>query len=248
MPNDPEKKPFSKRHGYKSKPKEITIWKHAPEALRYEVLTTTREIGYTPYLIREVICKILRVRPDENNRSEYPNIWEEAQSHVYGCEWFKFYDFVEKLYERMARSEDDSPNTGYKTQRDEQKLAGAFNEFCVDEGIGWQLKNGRVVARGSESFESNTSAAVEALESSGRKTASSEMHEALRDLSRRPEPDLTGAIQHSIAALECVARDICGDARATLGDIIKRYPDTIPKPLDASIEKAWGARRGWRGT
>jgi hypothetical protein len=43
-----------------------------------------------------------------------------------------------------------------------------------------------------------------------------------------------------MAALECVARDVCGDERATLGEIIKRYPGTIPKPLDDSVAKAWG--------
>ena len=85
---------------------------------------------------------------------------------------------------------------------------------------------------------------MEALESAGRKTASSEMHEALSDLSRRPEPDLTGAVQHAMAALECVARDVCDDPKKTLGEVIKHYPGTIPKPLDGSIEKAWGFASG----
>ncbi len=43
-----------------------------------------------------------------------------------------------------------------------------------------------------------------------------------------------------MAALECVARDVCGDEHATLGEIIKKYPGTIPKPLDDSVSKAWG--------
>lgn len=41
-----------------------------------------------------------------------------------------------------------------------------------------------------------------------------------------------------MAALECVARDVCGDEQATLGEIIKRYLGT--KPLDDSVAKAWG--------
>ena len=67
--------------------------------------------------------------------------------------------------------------------------------------------------------------------------ARDEIHEALFDLSRRPEADLTGTIQHTRAALECVARDVCGDERATLGEVIKRYPETISKPLDESVAK-----------
>ena len=43
-----------------------------------------------------------------------------------------------------------------------------------------------------------------------------------------------------MAALECIARDVCGDEHATLGEVIKRYPGTIPKPLDDSVAKAWG--------
>ncbi|HEV2398599.1 MAG TPA: hypothetical protein VGS27_16765 [Candidatus Sulfotelmatobacter sp.] len=43
-----------------------------------------------------------------------------------------------------------------------------------------------------------------------------------------------------MAALECVAGDVCGDKQATLGEIIKRYPGTITTPLDDSVATAWG--------
>jgi hypothetical protein len=110
----------------------------------------------------------------------------------------------------------------------------------IDAHSSRQMMHGEVVTRGTETFESNVHGAVDALEAVGRATASGEIHEALMDLSRRPEADLTGAVQHAMAALECVARDVCGDERATLGEIIKRYPGTIPKPLDDSVAKAWG--------
>lgn len=85
-----------------------------------------------------------------------------------------------------------------------------------------------------------TRGAVAILGESGQSTAGTELHEAIQDLSRRPEPDPTGAVQHAMAALECVAREITGDSKATLGEIIKRFPDAIPKPLDSAIDKAWG--------
>ena len=80
------------------------------------------------------------------------------------------------------------------------------------------------------------------LEESNRPTASSEIKEAIQDLSKRPEPDVTGAIHHAMAALECVARDICGDSSATLGNILQRYPDELdlPRPLDDGLKKFWG--------
>lgn len=78
------------------------------------------------------------------------------------------------------------------------------------------------------------------LAEAGFPTASQEIREALADLSRRPEPDLTGALHHAIAGLECVAREACEDPNLTLGKIIQQYPDLFPKPLDAAVEKAWG--------
>ena len=59
--------------------------------------------------------------------------------------------------------------------------------------------------------------------------------------SRRDEKaaTTTGAAHHAMNALECVARDVCGDERATLGQILDRYSDLIPRPLDTAVEKAW---------
>jgi hypothetical protein len=77
-----------------------------------------------------------------------------------------------------------------------------------------------------------------ALEQADKRTAASELREANADLFRR-QPDLTGAVQHALAALECVAREHCGD-NATFGKLLERYPDLFPRPLDVGIEKIWG--------
>ncbi|MCC6191908.1 MAG: hypothetical protein IT318_23000 [Anaerolineales bacterium] len=236
---DNNKKPFSKRHGYRSAPKEITIWEDAPETLRHFVLDTAVKMEFGPNRLRRVICPVLHVRPDPNNWTEYPNVWDEVQDLVYGCDWFLFYDFVEALYRALSEHlpEDTSFGPGYTLGH---LFQDALNEFFVDEGIGWQMVDGEIITRGTETFESNIHSAVEALGAANRLTAQNEIHEAIGDLSRRPEADLTGAIQHAMAALECVARDVCGDEKATLGEVIKRYPNTIPKPLDESVSKAWG--------
>ena len=238
MAIDSPKKPFSKRHGFKRDAKEITIWEDAPESLRHFVIDKLNEI-WSPSSIRDEICSVLHVRPNPDNWSEYPNIWDEAQSLIYNCDWFLFYDFVERCFKQLSM---------FRSRRldDESALDRAvsfendLNEFFVDEGIGWQMIGGELAIRGSETFESNVHGAIEVLEQANRLTARDEIHEALLDLSRRPEADLTGAIQHAMAALECVARNVCGDERATLGEIIKKYPGIIPKPLDEAVSKAWG--------
>jgi len=239
MALDSPKKPFSKRHGYCSAPKEIAVWEDAPEPLRHFVLETAVEMKFGPSDLRGAICSVLRVRPDASNWSEYPNIWNEAERRVYGCEWFRFYDFVEKVYQGLS-TRWPNENSGLNGPKRGRRFEEALNEFFIDEGIGWQMIQGEIVTRGTETFESNVHGAVDVLEAAGRATARDEIHEALIDLSRRPDADLTGAIQHAMAALECVARDVCGDARATLGEVIKRYPGTIPKPLDESVSRAWG--------
>lgn len=235
MAIDSPKRPFSKRHGY-TKPKEITIWEDAPESLRRFVLDQLGAAGYSASAIRQMICSVLLVRPGAIWSNE---IWPEAENLVYGCEWFKMYDFIEFSYGELGRIRPKEYSEDEGLARS-QAYQDALNEFFVDEGIGWQMVGGEIITRGTETFESNVHGAVEALELAGRLTARDEIHEALLDLSRRPEADLTGAIQHAMAALECVARDVCGDERATLGEVIRRYPNTIPKPLDESVSKAWG--------
>src|SRR5215831_12229405 len=81
--------------------------------------------------------------------------------------------------------------------------------------------------------------AAPALQETGLKAAECEIHEALADLSRRPKADITGAIQHAMAALECVARAVSGDSSPTLGKLLDRHPGLIPKPLDAVVEMTW---------
>jgi hypothetical protein len=229
------RKPFSKRHGYLIQPREIAIREDAPENLRHFVLSTAVELGLGPHALREDACAILHVRPDPNNWSPYPNVWEEVQELIYGCQWFRVYDFIECLYRRFHDMDEDTPR-----KRRAGEFRQALNEFLAEESIGWQLLDGEIVTRGTEAFEDAVKRAGAALEKVGRETARHEIHEALTDLSRMPKPDLTGAVQHAMAALECVARDVCGDPKATLGDILKRNPDLIPKPLDTAVEKAWG--------
>jgi hypothetical protein len=71
-------------------------------------------------------------------------------------------------------------------------------------------------------------------------------------LSRRPAPDLPGAVYHSMCSLECVAREVTGDQKATLGDILKRHPSVLPHPLNTALSQVWGyasneARHGREG-
>jgi hypothetical protein len=153
---------------------------------------------------------------------------------MYGCDWFRVYDIIEGLHSSFAA---DDVNGG---QQHAAAFAEAINEFFVDEGIGWQLVDGLIITRGTEAFESVVKDATAALEETARPTAAKHLHEALEDLSRRPQPDLGGAVYHAMGALECVSRDLTGDPKATLGEILKRYQGLLPKPLDTALSQIWG--------
>ena len=117
-----------------------------------------------------------------------------------------------------------------------QRLNGLF----IEKGIGWQFQDGKIIARGPEIFEDTVKHASEALSNAGHRTAYNELQQAYLDVSKRPEPDLTGAVQHALAALECTAREVSGLKKATLGEIVKKSPELFPQPLDDIAKKIWG--------
>src|SRR5262249_1069694 len=90
--------PFSRRHGFHPVEPPITLWEHAPEEFRFAVLTAAHDkCKLGPYPLRDIICGVLRKRPDPSNWSEYPNVWGEVEWLVYGCEWYRVYDIVEAI-------------------------------------------------------------------------------------------------------------------------------------------------------
>ncbi len=116
-----------------------------------------------------------------------------------------------------------------------------INDYFLENCIGWKLVGGKVEIRGEEAFEKSMRSAQEQLQSSDQySTASNQLREAIIDLSRRPAADTTGAIQHAMASLECVARKISGECTLTLGKIMDQNKITIPPPLDVAVIKAWG--------
>jgi hypothetical protein len=206
---------------------EIVVREDAPEDLRYAVAEIARTAGMGQGSIRTIVCNVLFV-PGRNIWSTDPDIWGETLTLLQSCEWFKVYDIAEALWRSLEHDSDG-----------QQIFMDELNRFFREKGIGWEMKDpDGIVFRGGEAFVAATSEAEKVLEDSGRSTASIEIHEALRDISRRPAPDRTGAIQHAIAALECTARDVTGEPNATLGALLPKLD--LPKPLDTAVEKLWG--------
>lgn len=228
---------FSRRHGFSPPDAEITVRDDAPEELRGVLVDLAYESGLIPGEVRSVVCRTLRRREDPSNWSPFPNIDQEARGHLDDCAWPEVYDCAEALYGRLI-------NQHVVVSGKHVPAASHFeeelNKYLRQRGIGWQMRSGRLEVRGSEAFERSLANIRGEVEASGRTAAANEIHEAISDLSRRPQPDITGAIQHALAALECVARDVTGDPKATLGTILARHPGLLPPPLDQAIDKLWG--------
>jgi hypothetical protein len=220
--------PFSERFGFRGPDAEITIREDAPDAVRDAVAMLGYAFDIGPGGMRDVICEVLLKRPDPGNWSP-GNIENEVHQLIDGAPWYKIYDLAERLYVEVGKGD----FSGQRQHQFAQRLNQTFREL----GVGWQLEDGLLVVRGSEAFTLATRGAAETMQAAGAPTAAKEIHEALTDISRRPVADVTGAVQHAMASLECVARQLDG-SNDTLGKIINRL--TLPAPLDGALHKLWG--------
>lgn len=227
---------FSTRYNLRPPSPEITIRHEAPIELRHVIADIACECGLRPGTQRDIICRVLRVRADPDNWSDFPNVDGEVRDHLEACAWYQVYDLVEEFRAAIALQDTEA----FASDRQAPKFDQELNDYFVNRGIGWKIKDGLLEVRGPEAFEHAINDAMGSLKLSGRQTARGELHEALRDLSRRPSADLTGAMQHGMAALECVARDATGESTATLGQLLSRHKGIVPRPLDTALEKLWG--------
>ena len=221
---------FSERHDIQGPERDISVREDAPPPLRQAVSQLATNAGMSYHALREVVCRVLLVQPDLNNWTEDPNIKHEVFSHLEDCPWPKVYDIAEAIYDDLYNDWDEDPS---------QTFSKRLNQFFREHGIGWEMENGNIQYRGSESFTHATKGAMTALSNTGRSRAASELAEAVSDISsHRSKPDTTGAVQHAMAALEATARDVTGQEKPTFGKLVDSL--RLKAPLDTALKKLWG--------
>ncbi len=226
---NPRKK-FSVRQNIKPEPSPALD--DAPEGLRYFLLKYLQKRYHdTPWHAGEILADFLH-RPELQSgffNPHDPAVWGRLYRYIKGFEWWEVYDFIEAVHE------------GDGDYYHRQQFRVDLNKVLAEGNIGYQMNNGgEVVYRGSESFETVVNTAKSVLAATGKNTAMNEIHKALEDLSKRPVSDLTGAVQHAIAALECVAKDVCGEKGETLGQVVKKHPERFPPPVGEAVSKLYG--------
>lgn len=219
--------PFSQRFGFECPEADITVRADAPQAVRDAVVMLGYQFGKSPKGMRALVCEVLLRRPNAQNWGDEP-VEREVAELVDNAPWFKVYDIAEALYGAIEKADYTAAHAA--------SFEAQLNQVFREHGVGWLMDQGRLQARGSEVFAAASRSAIDILEKSSKATAAREMHQALEDLARRPA-DVTGAIQHAMAALECVARGASAD-NDTFGKIVKKLD--VPKPLDTALDKLWG--------
>jgi len=229
-----DEQPFSRRHGFEAAEAEITVRNDAPEDLRFALLALASRGGLGSSSVVDLLTSVLLTAPEGNWSPSY--LEEEARRLIRSAPWEKVYDCAEALYLRLRQLHEQQWTDPPAHEWFEREL----NAFFRERGIGWRMQQGHIEFRGPSPLEAEMTLAVSRLEETERKTAARELVEARHDLSRRPAPDVTGAIQHALASLECLARDITGNQSATFGDLVRRDRNLFPKPLDDAMQKLWG--------
>lgn len=219
---------FSQRNNIPIEEQTVTVRNDAPEEFRLFLPEIYYSLGYGPAGLRPLVCRVLKKAPDADNWTEYPNIHQEIQWLLADCKWNKVYDVVEAIAAHLV----GTPNNS--------RFHDELNEYFIENGIGWKLEDGLVQMRGDGEFEASVIEAVSALGDRAKDTSKTEIKEAILDLSRKPDADVTGAVQHSLAALECVVREITGNKNATLGKLINDNREIVPAPMDRVIAQMYG--------
>ena len=88
--------PFSAREGLRAEAP--LIYDDAPDELRYGLREVLHFVDYrTPTEQRTILCKALRIIPDQLNWSDYPDVENEVIGLVATRPWYRFFDAVERI-------------------------------------------------------------------------------------------------------------------------------------------------------
>lgn len=218
---------FSTTHGFDQRAGEVRIRFDAPPELRSAIVDIAVESGALG--LGKSVCRALRVRADGMHHSH-----QDLVKLLDTREWFEVYDVVEAIATDLSKTDAEFQLHTSRTFHDR------INDYFERSGIGWCLQDGKIETRGDLDFEAAQRSCDAALTAAGLGTSRGELREARQDLSRRPTPDVTGAVQHAVAALECVLREVTGDQKATLGTMVANSRGRFTAPLDQVIEKLWG--------
>lgn len=215
---------FAERHGIERAVPEIAIIDDFPVLHREAALQIAHQLGVTASSLRKAMLEVLVTGIDTTHFSpDY--IWDDLVLTLPGCDWPDVYEIAQEIYKVVPANQ-------------QQEYEKRLNRFFERNGFGWMMRDGLIEYRGSKSYQEATKSVDQVLQSRGLNRSAESVQEAMRALSRRPDPDLPGAVNHAMRALEAVARIDTGNPVKTLGALVSSLD--LPKPLDEAVSKLWG--------
>lgn len=204
----------------------------APEPFRAVVVALPLTLeGIYAKGTRDALCRGLKKIPDARHKWGADEIKGEVYELVEDAEWYQVYDGAEAIADEILRRHMVDEYVLYEEE---------LNRTLEECSVGWRMVSARFEVRGDEAVQAVQDRSLTQIAESGLTVATSEMKEAIAALSRRPVPNLSGAVVHAFLALESIARHCTGDPKSTLGDILKKHPDMLSEPLKSAAEKLWG--------
>lgn len=149
------------------------------------------------------------------------------------CVWWRVFDVAEAGFAAINAERMLGPDKAKAYER-------TINEACRANNLGWQMEAGSFAVVASAAQHESAARVIDDLDAAGLNTSAGQLREAHLDLSRRPKPDISGSMQHAGAAIECLAREVSGDPKLTLGEIIRKHDNLFPGAYRKMAEAMWG--------
>jgi hypothetical protein len=217
-----EFQPFSKRFGFAGSTP--LVHDSAPIAFRHAVLALLTDAFTLSSRVLNLVQLLAGVpRP----AAQFMLDDELARTLIEQCDWVRVFEIAEEGFRRL-------PIRSAKAALYEQGL----NAACHANYVGWYMQEGQLKVRGTDAEEVALNATIDVLQAAGKTTTAAELKAARDDLSRLPHPDVTGAMQHAGAAIECFARDL-SNSKDTFGALISKHPSLFPGAYRKIAEGVW---------
>ena len=214
--------PFSDRHGLR--PNEPLIYDAAPEGLRYGLREVLHELGFErPTQQRGVMCRAMRIRPDPNNWSDYPNVEIEVNDLISVTPWYRFFDMLE----RIPRFLGDEVSPG--------DYIDLMNQLFADERLGYRFAGQQIERVGTDEFDEAVTVALDSLQEDRMSEPRRQFVRACEFRNDRP-PDWSNAIKEAVNSVEGAMQIIYNRPGVSLTTIISNdLPADVPNNIKRII-------------
>ena len=246
---------FSERMGF-VKPRDAIQVECASKELRMTLYNLVHGMlgDYEHDSPSESVCKELWMmkwhRPIDTFPFHSYDFYQELNKWVIDGEWYACYDLLEFVFGEMKDQGFFDPEpmsfaygfNNWGPQPDlEKEFRDAVNELLEIEGSGYRFINGEIlpITNGLEIGSLEQSLDQENAFAGARK----HIENALKLISKKPDPDHLGACRESILGAESAAKKVAGIEDGTLSDAFKVLQKT--KGLHPALADAWKKMFGY---